>query len=89
MYMTTRWGLPYWATLLVALPAGALMLRLFIFFHDCCHGSYLSSELGMKIIGNILGVLTFTPTRTGDTPTACITARQATWTAAGWETCGQ
>jgi len=61
MYLTMRWGLPYWATLLLALPAGALMLRLFIFFHDCCHGSYLSSELGMKIIGNILGVIVFTP----------------------------
>jgi omega-6 fatty acid desaturase (delta-12 desaturase) len=61
MYLTMSWGLPYWATLLVALPASALMLRLFIFFHDCCHGSYLASELGMKIIGNILGVLVFTP----------------------------
>ena len=61
MLLTMTWGLPYWATLLIALPAGALMLRLFIFFHDCCHGSYLSSELGMKIIGNILGVIVFTP----------------------------
>jgi len=61
MYLTMTWGLPYWATLLVAVPAGALMLRLFIFFHDCCHGSYLASPLGMRIIGNILGVIVFTP----------------------------
>jgi omega-6 fatty acid desaturase (delta-12 desaturase) len=61
MYLTMRWGLPYWATLLIALPAGALMLRLFIFFHDCCHGSYLASELAMKIIGNVLGIIVFTP----------------------------
>jgi omega-6 fatty acid desaturase (delta-12 desaturase) len=61
MYLTMSWKAPYWVTLLVALPAGAFMLRLFIFFHDCCHGSYLASKLGMQILGNILGVIVFTP----------------------------
>lgn len=60
MYMTIVWRLPYGVTLLVAVPAGALLVRLFIFFHDCCHGSYVRSQLGLQILGNILGVITFT-----------------------------
>ncbi|MGA2763703.1 MAG: fatty acid desaturase [Spirochaetia bacterium] len=60
MYLTIRWGLPYWVTLLLALPAGALLVRLFIFFHDCCHGSYVRSQLGLQILGNALGVIVFT-----------------------------
>jgi acyl-lipid omega-6 desaturase (Delta-12 desaturase) len=60
MYLTVSWGLPYWITLLVAVPAGALMVRVFIFFHDCCHGSYVRSPLALRILGNLLGVLVFT-----------------------------
>jgi acyl-lipid omega-6 desaturase (Delta-12 desaturase) len=61
MYLSIYWGFPYWATLLLALPAAALMVRAFIFFHDCCHGSYVGSRIGLQILGNILGVMTFTP----------------------------
>ena len=61
MFLTIQWKAPYWITLLLAIPAGALLLRSFIFFHDCCHGSYVASPTGLKILGNILGVLTFTP----------------------------
>jgi omega-6 fatty acid desaturase (delta-12 desaturase) len=61
MYMTMSWKLPYAVTLLLALPAGALLVRIFIFFHDCAHGSYVASPLGQKILGNILGLLLFTP----------------------------
>jgi acyl-lipid omega-6 desaturase (Delta-12 desaturase) len=61
MYLTMVWGLPYWITFLIALPAGAFMVRLFIFFHDCCHGSYLASPRAMGILGKILGVIVFTP----------------------------
>jgi omega-6 fatty acid desaturase (delta-12 desaturase) len=61
MYMTVGWGLPYWVTLLIAIPAGAFMLRTFIFFHDCCHGSFVASPLALKLIGNVLGVLVLTP----------------------------
>jgi acyl-lipid omega-6 desaturase (Delta-12 desaturase) len=60
MYLTISWNLPYWVTLLIAVPAGALLVRLFIFFHDCCHGSYVRSQLGLQILGNILGVIVFT-----------------------------
>ena len=37
------------------------MVRVFIFFHDCCHGSYVSSRIGLQVLGNVLGVITFTP----------------------------
>ncbi len=60
MYLTMAWHLPYIVTLLLAIPAGALLIRLFIIFHDCGHGSYVASPLGLQIIGNALGVLTFT-----------------------------
>ncbi|HUX12903.1 MAG TPA: fatty acid desaturase [Spirochaetia bacterium] len=61
MYFTTRWHFPVWLTLLLSIPAGALLVRLFIFFHDCVHGSYLRSKRGLRILGTILGILTFTP----------------------------
>jgi omega-6 fatty acid desaturase (delta-12 desaturase) len=61
MFITIQWHLPYWVTLFVAIPAGAFLLRTFIFFHDCCHGSYIRSPTALKIIGNILGVLVLTP----------------------------
>ena len=60
MYLTMSWGLPYWVTLLLAFPAGALLVRLFIFFHDCCHGSYVRSPFGLWVLGNLLGVIVFT-----------------------------
>jgi len=58
---TVLWRWPVWATLLLALPAGAFLVRIFIFFHDCCHGSYLSSQKAMHIVGAVLGFLVFTP----------------------------
>lgn len=57
--VTSAW--PVWTTLLLAVPAGAFLVRLFIFFHDCCHGSYLPSRKAMDALGAVLGVLTFTP----------------------------
>lgn len=51
----------YWlAGLLVLLGAG-LLVRTFIIFHDCGHGSFLKSRLANDILGSIAGVLTFTP----------------------------
>jgi acyl-lipid omega-6 desaturase (Delta-12 desaturase) len=59
MYLTMFWGLPYIITFLLAFPAGALLVRLFIFFHDCGHGSYVASPLWQKILGYFLGIFTF------------------------------
>jgi len=61
MYLTIGWGLPYWVTLLIAVPTGAFLLRTFILFHDCCHGSLAASPTAVAIIGTVLGVLCLTP----------------------------
>jgi fatty acid desaturase len=61
MVFSTLNGWPVWTTLLLSLPAGAFLVRIFIFFHDCCHGSFLASRKAMNALGFFLGVLTFTP----------------------------
>ncbi len=60
MYLTMAWRLPYVVTALLAIPAGALMVRNFIILHDCGHGTFVASPVTRQIIGNVLGVLTFT-----------------------------
>jgi omega-6 fatty acid desaturase (delta-12 desaturase) len=50
-----------WLTIPPAVVAGALLVRVFIIFHDCGHGSYFSSRRANDIVGFIAGVLTFTP----------------------------
>ncbi|HTR21092.1 MAG TPA: fatty acid desaturase [Gemmatimonadales bacterium] len=59
MYFSLR--LSYWLTLALAVPAAFLMIRLFIFQHDCGHGSFFKSSRASDIIGSILGVFTLTP----------------------------
>jgi omega-6 fatty acid desaturase (delta-12 desaturase) len=61
MILTMQIGLPYWVTLLLAVPAAGLLVRVFIFFHDCCHGSFFRSQAANRIVGTITGILTFTP----------------------------
>jgi omega-6 fatty acid desaturase (delta-12 desaturase) len=50
-----------WLTLPLAMLAGSLLVRVFIFFHDCGHGSFFKSHRANAIVGFIAGVLTFTP----------------------------
>jgi omega-6 fatty acid desaturase (delta-12 desaturase) len=61
MILTVRSGWPYWTTLALAVAAAALLVRIFIFFHDCCHGSFFKSPKAMRVLGTITGILTFTP----------------------------
>lgn len=51
----------YWLTLALAVPAAGFLVRTFIIFHDCCHGSFLQSKRATDIVGFVTGVLTFTP----------------------------
>ena len=51
----------YWLTLPLCILAAGFLTRLFIIFHDCGHGSFLSSRRASDIIGFITGVLAFTP----------------------------
>lgn len=59
--MVLSLALPYWTTLLLALPAAGFLVRTFIIMHDCAHGSFLSSKRTNDAIGRVTGVLTLTP----------------------------
>ena len=50
-----------WLTIPLALLAAAFLVRVFIIFHDCGHGSYFKSRRANDIVGFIAGILTFTP----------------------------
>lgn len=62
-WLAMLWSLEvsYWLTLALAMPAAGLLTRLFIFQHDCGHGSYFSSRRANAILGGVIGVLTLTP----------------------------
>lgn len=45
----------------VAMLAGGFLIRVFIIFHDCGHGSFFRSKRANNFWGFITGLLTFTP----------------------------
>ena len=51
----------YMAGLLLTVPAGAFLLRLFLIQHDCGHGAFFRRQASNDWLGRILGVLTLTP----------------------------
>ena len=51
----------YWITLALAILAAGFLVRIFIIFHDCGHGSFFKSKKANNFWGTITGVLTFTP----------------------------
>lgn len=51
----------YWLTLLLAIPAAGLLVRLFIIQHDCGHGSFFGSRAANDFLGRALSILTLTP----------------------------
>ncbi|MCP4204589.1 MAG: fatty acid desaturase, partial [bacterium] len=53
--------LSYWLTLLLAIPAVGLQIRLFIFLHDCGHSSFFKSRKMNNAVGAAIGVVTLTP----------------------------
>jgi omega-6 fatty acid desaturase (delta-12 desaturase) len=57
--VTEGWG--YGWTLLMALPAAGLYVRLFIFQHDCGHGSFFAKRRLDHAVGAALGVVTLFP----------------------------
>ena len=61
MVVTVQRDCPYWTTLMLAFAAGGLLIRIFILFHDCCHGSFFPSHRANTIFGYVTGALTFTP----------------------------
>ncbi|WP_051906400.1 fatty acid desaturase [Methylomarinum vadi] len=61
MVLTVVYYLPVWTTLLLAVPASGFLVRIFILFHDCCHGAFFPSRRANRILGYVAGILTFTP----------------------------
>ncbi|UCH79987.1 MAG: fatty acid desaturase [Nitrospiraceae bacterium] len=61
MIYTVAYGYSYWITFALILAASVLLVRIFIFFHDCCHGSFFASSRSNRILGYVSGILTFTP----------------------------
>lgn len=59
--MWTATAAGYWVGLLLALPAGALLVRLFMIQHDCGHGSFFRRRAANDWVGRAIGVLTLTP----------------------------
>ena len=60
MWLFYSFGL-WWVTLLLAVPAAAFLVRLFMIQHDCGHGAFFRHKLANDWTGRALGVLTFTP----------------------------
>lgn len=61
MVVTVIYGFPVWWTLLLSVPASGFLVRIFILFHDCCHGAFFPSRSANRALGYIAGILTFTP----------------------------
>jgi omega-6 fatty acid desaturase (delta-12 desaturase) len=47
--------------LLVAIPASGFMLRTYIVFHDCAHGSFLPTKRANTWLGVAVGLLVYSP----------------------------
>ena len=50
-------------TLALALPAAAFLVRTFVVFHDCTHGSLLPSRRANAHVGRVLGLFVLSPFR--------------------------
>src|SRR3972149_1418232 len=51
----------FWLTLPLSILTASFMVRTFIIFHDCGHGSFFKSQRANTWLGRITGALTFTP----------------------------
>ncbi len=60
MIYTVVQGLSIWITLVLSLITSAFLVRLFVLFHDCCHGAFFPWRWGNRVFGYMAGVLTFT-----------------------------
>lgn len=59
MYLS--FSVSYWLTLALAVPTAGFLVRIFIIFHDCGHGSFFKSSTANHFWGMVTGFLVFTP----------------------------
>ena len=50
-----------WLTLALAVPTAGFLLRTYILFHDCAHGSFLPGRRTNRVVGTALALLVYTP----------------------------
>ena len=51
----------YLLTLALAIPTAGFLVRTFILFHDCSHGSLLASKRANMWLGTVLGLFVYSP----------------------------
>jgi acyl-lipid omega-6 desaturase (Delta-12 desaturase) len=68
MFYTIAWSMMYLSlsvslllTLALAVPTAGLLIRIFIIFHDCGHGSFFKSAKANHFWGTLTGFLVYTP----------------------------
>ena len=61
MIITVKLGWPAIVTFGLAVVAAGFLIRIFIIFHDCCHGSFFASRGANRFWGYVTGILTLTP----------------------------
>jgi acyl-lipid omega-6 desaturase (Delta-12 desaturase) len=61
MYLTL--GVSPVLTAVLAIAAAGFLLRVFVMFHDCAHGSLLPSRRANAVLGTVLGLLVLSPFR--------------------------
>lgn len=59
MYFTVSVSWPL--TICLAAISGLFLVRVFIIFHDCGHGSYFKSKNANNAVGFLAGLMTLTP----------------------------
>jgi acyl-lipid omega-6 desaturase (Delta-12 desaturase) len=59
--MFVAFRISYLLVLVLAIPAAGFMVRTFIVFHDCAHGSFVRSKRANATLGAALGVVLYTP----------------------------
>ena len=63
LWVLLHWSLhiSWFLTVPIAVLAGLFLVRIFIIFHDCGHGSFFASRRANSFWGFVTGLLTFTP----------------------------
>ena len=61
MYLMISNNVNYIFVLLLSVLPALFLVRVFIFFHDCTHSSFMKSNRAMNIFGHVFGVMVFTP----------------------------
>ncbi|MEQ8766828.1 MAG: fatty acid desaturase [Planctomycetota bacterium] len=63
LWALVPWALAisWWLAIPIVLLGGGLLVRIFIIFHDCSHGSFLRSRRANRWLGSVCAWLAFTP----------------------------